>query len=114
MRKDTEKEALTREIHFSSIEKINGSILRVLGLQFGLKFERLSDVLVVFRDESESEVYEAVAYLHISGYVTLRERESKLSIDDVYRFDLDELDIRLTREGAHLLSTVARDPLVKI
>ncbi len=112
-RKDLERKKLMDELSVAAMEKLNGGILRTLNTYAGFRFRKVEEVSVLFQENDEMEIYNSIAYLQQSGYVDIRETEEKRSVD-VYDFDIEYLEIRLTPKGAQLLAFKINDVLVKI
>jgi hypothetical protein len=111
---DFEKKRLMDNLTVAAMEKLNGGILRVLNIYAGFRYRPAEEIFTLFLDgDDETGVYNAIAYLQQSGYIDIREKEGKTLVD-VYDFDLEDLEIRLTPKGAQLLAFKINDVLVKI
>lgn len=112
-KRELEKRKLLDEIQAESVEKLNGAIMRTIGHIFGFRWRPVSELMVAFRGKDESEMYYSLSYLQLSGYIQIREKESKSSVD-INDFDLEDVEVRLLPKGSQLCMLRIKDELVKI
>jgi Tol biopolymer transport system component len=112
-RKSIDKKKLMEEIVANDFAKLNGVIIRSLGNILGPGWQRMSDLLIALRDKQQSDIYFSLDYLQQLKAIDIREKETK-EIVDIYDFDLEDVQIRLTPYGVKLLMVTAHDELIDI
>lgn len=108
-----DKKKIINEIEANDFSKQNGSVIRTIGTVFNTKWFDACDLKVVFKDLEESDIYQTLDYLQQGSFIAVRNKESKDNVE-VYDFDLDEIEIRLTNEGLKLLMIRKKDELIEI
>jgi hypothetical protein len=111
--KEINKKKLMDEIVANDFAKLNGAIVRTLGNILGAGWQKATDLIIAFRDEDESAMYFSLEYLQQCGVIAVREIESQQPVE-IYDFDLDDVQIRLTADGIKMLMCRKKDELIEI
>lgn len=108
-----DKKRIIDEIAANDFSKQNGAVMRTIGTVFNTKWFKTTDLLIVFKDMDETDIYQSLDYLQQGGFISVRNASSKDSVE-VYDFDLDETEVRLTNDGLKLLMFRKKDELIEI
>lgn len=107
------KKRVIDEIVANDFAKQNGAVVRTMGNIFHSTWFKASDLLVVFRDKEDADIYFSLDYLQQCGAISVRHMESK-ELVEINDFDLEEVEIRLTADGIKLLMVRKKDELIEI
>ncbi|MPN59769.1 hypothetical protein SDC9_207491 [bioreactor metagenome] len=107
------KKKIMDEIVANDFAALNGSIIRIMGNVLGPGWQKGSDLMMAFRDKEESELYFSLDYLQQCDAIAVRDAETKEPVE-IYDFELEEIQIRLTADGIKLLMVRKKDELIEI
>lgn len=113
MNRDLNKKKIMDEIAAKDFSELNGAVMRTIGTVFNSRWFKASDLLVAFKDKDETDIYFSLDYLQQGGFIAVRSIESKEAVE-IYDFDLDEVEVRLTNDGLKLLMFRKKDELIEI
>jgi hypothetical protein len=106
------KEDLNKRIEAGNFKENNGRILRTINILSG-KDIKLKSIEFALSEIKNHELYESLFYLQDSGYIKIRNINSKIDID-IYDADPDDTEIRITRKGMELLKGFDNNPAVDV
>lgn len=112
-RNDLDKKKVIDAITANDFAKLNGAIVRTMGVIFHSRWEKASNLKLAFKDKEEIEIYQSLDYLQLCGAVTARTLDSRDEVE-INMFDLDEIEIRLTADGIKLWMLRKKDELIEI
>lgn len=113
MDKQLSRKKVEDEIMTADFSKLNGAIIRTIGLIFHGSWEKASNVKYAFKEKSDAEFRFSLDYLQLCGAIKVRVIDSTEEVE-INDFDLDEVEIRLSAYGIKLWRGVQKDELIEI
>ena len=113
MDKHLDRKKVEDEIMTSDFSKLNGAVVRTMGLIFNGNWEKASNLKLAFKDKSEGEFCFSLDYLQLCGAIKVRVIDSTEEVE-INAFDLEEVEVRLSAYGIKLWRKVQTDELIEI
>ncbi len=108
-----EAKKVVDEIIANDFAKLNGAIIRTMGVIFHGAWEKADNLQLALKDKPEGELYASLDYLQLCGAIKVRVIDTidEVEIND---FDLEEVEVRLSDFGMKLWMKRKSDELIEI
>ena len=111
-REELFKKKILDEMVANDFARLNGKIMRTLGV-FARPWMKGNNLKDASEQEDDSDIYSSLDYLQQCNLISVRVVGSTDPVE-VYDFDIEELEFRVTADGVKLLMMKKKDELVEL